>query len=140
MNAVDDRRQHERDGERRLAADHVGDPREGVDAEERAGVLKQRGDPGPERQLAGDLLGREPLALEVLAEDDVDQVEAEEADPPEADDAREGQDHADDRVPPPARVAEELGERAELVASLEPRLGSSSSPSLPRPPSSARAP
>ena len=75
----------------------------------------QRRDPLPERQLAGDLLRREALALEVLAEDDVDQVEAEKADAPEADHSREGQHHADDRVPPPARVAEELGQRAELV-------------------------
>ena len=57
---------------------------------------------------------REALALEVLAEDDVDQVEAEEADAPEPDHAREGEEHPDDRVPPPARVAEKLGQRAQL--------------------------
>ena len=57
---------------------------------------------------------RQALRLEVLAEDGVHQVEAEEADAPEADHAGEGQHHADDRVPPPSRVAEQLGERAQL--------------------------
>ena len=55
------------------------------------------------------------LASKWRPEDRADQVEAEEADPPEADDAGEGQQHADDGVAPPARVAEELGHRAELV-------------------------
>ena len=50
----------------------------------------------------------------MLAEHDVDQVEAEEPDAPEPDHARESEQHADQRVPPPARIAEELGERAEL--------------------------
>ena len=75
------------------------------------------------------------LGLEMLDEHAADQVEAEKADAPEPDHARERQQHADDRVLAPARVAEELGERAQLVLAARRRSR------LPAPPpSSARAP
>ena len=76
------------------------------------------------------------LGLEMVPENRADQVEAEEADPPEADDPGERQEHADDGVAPPSRVAEELGDATRACACSWRR------PSRPRPrrPSSARAP
>ena len=56
--------------------------------------------------LAGDAM--QALAFEVFTKDELQQVEAEEADAPQADDPRKGQKHADQRVLAPARVAEAL--------------------------------
>ena len=69
---------------------------------------------------------REALRAEGLLQHGPQQVEAEEADAPQSDDAGEGQQHADDRVAPPARIGKEIGERAHLLLfgpGLEPRFG-----------------
>ena len=56
----------------------------------------------------------------MLAENDVDQVEAEEADAPQADNTRKRQDHPDDRVPPESRVAEKLGRSEPIRTFFDP--------------------
>ena len=79
--------------------------------------------------------GAQALALEVLDEDDFDQVEAEKADAPEADHARESEHHADERVPRQRGSPKSSRQRAQLGLAGAAR----SRPLAPRP-STARAP
>ena len=56
------------------------------------------------------------------------QVRSEEPDAPQADDAGERQKHAEDRARPPARIAEQLLERPELLADAGLRIGPACDP------------
>jgi hypothetical protein len=76
--------------------------RERVNAEEATEVLQQRGHAGPERLLSSRQVG--------LVQHHPEQVDAEEADAPQADDSREGEERADHRVLSPAWIGEELGQ------------------------------
>lgn len=85
-------------GKRRLASESLRRDAEGIDAEKRPQILHHRGDAGPERQLARNQLRIHALRDEPLFQDRPHQVEAEEADAPDADDTAECQQQADHRA------------------------------------------
>ena len=76
--------------------------RKRVNPEESAQVLQQRRHARPERLLSGRQIGS--------VEHHSKQIDAEEADSPQTDDPGEGEERPDDRVLPPTRIGEELGE------------------------------
>ena len=59
--------------------------------------------------------------FELLGEHRAEQVDAEEADAPQADHAGKGHAHADDRVAPPARIAEQLPRTSPVALRVVPR-------------------
>src|SRR5205085_8565272 len=116
--------QEEEEGKRRPPADPLREPTERRHAEERAGVHHERGHAGPDDNLAADVPGLvgageaqlPRFRLKGRAEDRLLEVVTEEADPPEADDAGEGEQHAEHRVAAYPAFPEQLGVRAELLA------------------------
>src|ERR1039458_8022150 len=85
-----------------------------VVAEKAADILQQAGDADPGGDLAGERFAGQTLRREGALQHRAEQIVAEEADAPQADDAGEGQQESHDGIAAPARVAEQLAIGAHL--------------------------
>src|SRR5690606_7987 len=102
----DTEREEERHEEGLSPAEIDRKPREGHDPEERADVLKSRG------ERSDLILPRRGLVLE----DAPDELGRPERDAPHADDSRERERHADDRSRAPSPISQEVAKASELEA------------------------